>query len=210
MQESTPSENPIATIYGKKKSRAVRCLWAMEEMGLEYRHIPIDQDAGENRTAEYLALNPSGKVPTLVEGSFVLTESMAINLYLAGKKPGLLLPSEPLQEAAALQWTLWAVTEPEFHLTNIVREFRRGEDRVDQSRVADSLEALEATTHVIETHLAKGSSYLLGKHFSIADLNTASVLCYFGLVGFELEDFPLTQAWLNRCLARPAWKKLQD
>ncbi len=210
MQESKPSETPTITIYGGKKSCAVRCLWMAEEMGLRYQHVPIDHKTGENRTTEYLSINPSGKVPALVEGDFILTESMSINFYLAGKKPGLLLSTEPLKKAAALQWTLWAVTEPESHIISIVREFRRGEGRVDQGRVADSLEALAATTHAIETHLAKGRYYLLGEHFSIADLNVASVLSYFDLVEFTLEDFPNTEAWLNRCLDRPAWKKLQD
>jgi glutathione S-transferase len=210
MQESERAETPTLTIYGKKESCTSRCLWMVEEMGLEYRHIPIDHKTGECKTAEYLAINPGGKIPSLVEGDFVLTESMSINFYLAGKNPGLLLSNEPLQRAAALQWTLWAVTEIESHVINIVRELRRGEGRVEQDRVTGSLQALAANTHVIETHLTKGSTYLLGEHFSIADINAASVLSYFGLVGFTLEDFPMTEAWLSRCLTRPAWQKLQD
>jgi glutathione S-transferase len=197
-------------IYGKKKSRAMRCLWALEELGLPYEHVSIDHEQGENRSAAYLGLNPSGKIPTLVDGEFVLTESMAINLYLAGKARTELLPADPRQLAAVMQWTFWAVSEAEFHILNIVREFRRGEGKVDQQRIADSQASLAATLSVLEIHLQKGQPYLLGAEFSMADLNTAAVLCYLGLVGFKLEHYPRTSAWLNLCLARPAWKKLQD
>jgi glutathione S-transferase len=197
-------------IYGKKKSRTMRCLWALEELGLPYEHVPIDHEKGETRAAAYLGLNPSGKVPTLVDGDFVLTESMAINLYLAGKAKTELLPSNPRQLASVMQWTFWAVSEAEFHVLNIVREFRRGEGKIDQHRIADSLASLAATLSVLEIHLQKGHPYLLGEQFSMADLNAAAVLCYLGLVGFKLENYPLTAAWLDLCLARPAWKKLQD
>jgi len=197
-------------IYGKKKSRAIRCLWALEELEIPYEHVVIDQDAGDNRTPDYLALNPSGKVPTLAEDGFVLTESMAINLYLADKKPSALLPGTPQERAAVLQWTFWAVTEAEYHVTVIVREFRRGEGRIDQSRVADALAALGSTVNVLELHLQKSGDYIVGDRFTMADLNAASVLCYLGLLGFDMEPHPLTNAWLKRCLARPAWVRLQD
>jgi glutathione S-transferase len=195
-------------IYGKKKSRANRCLWALEEVGLPYEHIPTDQDSGENRTPEYLAINPSGKVPTLVDGDFVLTESLAINLYLAGKKPEL-LPSTPRATASMMQWTLWAATEPEYQLTMIVREMRRG-DAKDPQRIAAATEGLRACLKTLETHLAKGTSYILGDTFTIADLNVASVLCVVGMMGVTLDAYPAIDAWMKRCLSRPAWLKVQS
>lgn len=196
-------------IYGKKKSRTIRCLWALEELGLAYEHIPIDQEAGENHSPAYLALNPAGKVPTLVEGDFVLTESMAINLYLASREPGKLLPAEPHKMAKVLQWTLWAASEAEFQLITILKEFRRGEGQADQERVNAALAALGTTIKVLEGHLSEGGPYLLGNEFTMADLNTAAVLCYLGMMGFKIHSYPASAAWLERCLERPAWRKLQ-
>ncbi len=80
-------------IYGWKRSRVVRCMWTMEELGLQYEQIPLNPNEGQTRTPDYLALNPQGKIPTLVHDDFVLTETMAINAYLASSFPGSLWPS---------------------------------------------------------------------------------------------------------------------
>ena len=69
-------------LYGLAASRAFRSVWAMEEVGVEYEHVPTHFGA-EAKTPEYLAVNPNGRVPALVDGDLVLFESMAINLYLA-------------------------------------------------------------------------------------------------------------------------------
>ena len=123
-------------IYGWKRSRAARCMWVMEEMSLDYEQVPLNPHAGETRTPEYLALNPSGKIPTLVHDDFVLAESMAINWYLASSFPGTLLPRDPRHGAKIQQWTLWAITELEPPVVAIMREGRRpqGTDRWRQDR----------------------------------------------------------------------------
>jgi len=197
-------------IYGKKESRAVRCLWALEELGLPYEHVSIDSDGNENRTAAYLALNPSGKIPTLVEDDFILTESMAITFYLASKKPGMLMPSDLKQQATAWKWSLWAATEAEFHISLIVRELRKTSESADQKRISESMNNLSATLLVLESHLEQGGDYLVLDSFCIADLNTASVICYLDMIGFKREPFPKTSAWLERCLSRPAWLAVQN
>ena len=98
-------------IYGWKKSRAVRCMWVLEELGLEYEQIPLNPHAGETRTPEYLALNPAGKIPTLVHDGFVLSETVAINWYLASSFPGTLLPADRQAQAQTQQWTSWALSD---------------------------------------------------------------------------------------------------
>src|SRR5262249_18731948 len=75
-------------LYGSPRSRAMRCLWMLEEMGEPYQLIEKTTRTDELQTAEYLRLNPNARIPTLVDGEFVLWESMAINLYLAQKYDG--------------------------------------------------------------------------------------------------------------------------
>jgi glutathione S-transferase len=208
MTNDMPDNLPTITIYGKNLSRAVRCLWVLEEMGLEYRQVPIDPEKAENQTPEYLAINSSGKIPALVEGDFVLTESMAINLYLAAKKPGVLLPDDPQDLARVYQWTLWAVTEVENYVTLAVREMRQG-DTADQASINDNKQAVSSSLPTLEGHLEGAGDYLLGDVFTLADLNTASVMCFLPMIGMGLDGFPKTAAWMQRCLGRDAWKNLQ-
>ena len=75
-------------LYGNPRSRAMRCMWMLEEMGAPYRLIEKSTRAEDLQTAEYLRLNPNARIPTLVDGDLVLWESMAINLYLAQKYEG--------------------------------------------------------------------------------------------------------------------------
>ena len=80
-------------IYGIGASRASRPLWLLEELGEPYELVRCDYRDGGTRTAEYLAINPNGHIPTLVDGEIVVWESMAINLYLVRKFGGPLAPA---------------------------------------------------------------------------------------------------------------------
>jgi glutathione S-transferase len=93
-------------IYGAARSRGLRTLWMVGELGLEYEHLDYAPRSPQTRTPEYLALNPNGAVPTIDDDGFVLSESMAINFYLA-KKHGKLYPADAKNEALAWQWSLW-------------------------------------------------------------------------------------------------------
>ena len=95
-------------LYGTPASRAMRSIWAAEEVGVDYELIPTSF-LEESKTSEYLAINPNGRIPALVDGDLVLFESMAINLYLAKTYGGKLYPGNPHDEARALQWTIEAV-----------------------------------------------------------------------------------------------------
>ncbi|MBV8450925.1 MAG: glutathione S-transferase, partial [Deltaproteobacteria bacterium] len=94
-------------IYGTWLSRAARPLWAAEELGLKYEHIPTSFRGG-TRTPEHLKLNPNGRIPVIDDDGMIIWESMAINLYLAqkyGKAP--FWPSHAEARAHALQWSFW-------------------------------------------------------------------------------------------------------
>ena len=104
-------------LYGTRMSRAARSLWALEELGLKYEHVPLNTQ-GDSRKPEYLKVNPNGHVPALEDDGQVFCESMAVNLFLAekyGKAP--LRPSSVADHGHAYQWSLWAMTEERLRVT---------------------------------------------------------------------------------------------
>lgn len=193
------------TIYGKKQTRAGRCLWVLEELGLAYDHVPTDAFAGEARTAEHLALNPMGKVPVLDDDGYVLTESVAIGAYLAMRQPTPLWPDDAKARAEILRWSSWVTTEVEFHFTTAVREMRRAAP--DQARIAEAMAALPPVLAVMEQRLAE-SAFLAGDAFTLADINVAFILAGLS-TRIDMAPFPATARWLETCLARPAWQRVQ-
>lgn len=197
----------MLTIYGTRPSRATRCLWALEELGLPYAQVKV----AEPKSPAFGRLNPMRKVPVLVDGEFVLTESVAITAYLASLQPGPLLPADPRSRARIDQWSSWAITEVEFHFTIMVREIRRAGQAggaPDAALVAACIANVVETLGALETHLAAGNAYVAGDAFTIGDINTA-----FPISGIapriDMAAFPAIADWLARCMARPAWARVQ-
>jgi glutathione S-transferase len=196
----------MITLYGTPASRTFRCLWMLQELGLEYEHIPTNF-VGENKQPDYLALNPNGRIPTLVDGDTVLWESMAINLYLAKKYGGALWPEAEADRAQAVQWSFWGITEIEPHLMAIlIHRIMLPEDK-RQPELADAGERdIARPLKVLEAHL-DGRNHLLGGDFTIADLNVASVLAMAAMVGLDLSAWPRVEAWLASATGRPSMEK---
>src|SRR5580692_3088233 len=93
-------------IYGIARTRAFRALWVAKELGLDYQHLPIEIGGDGAKSAEFLAINPNGRLPVIVDGDFVLFESLAITLYLAKKHGiGTLYPAKVEDEGKTWQWT---------------------------------------------------------------------------------------------------------
>ena len=107
-------------LYGNPRSRAIRCLWMLEEVGQPYQLVEKSTRADDLQTAEYLRLNPNARIPTLVDGDLVLWESMAINLYLAQKYEGPMHCRDAAVFGVAAQWSFWAVLEIEHLLLNVL------------------------------------------------------------------------------------------
>ena len=99
-------------LYGISGSRALRSIWAMEEVRVEYEQVATNFSA-DSKAADYLAINPNGRIPALIDGDLVLFESMAINLYLAKTYGGALYPDNAADEARANQWSVWGISEIE-------------------------------------------------------------------------------------------------
>ena len=188
-------------IYGIARTRAFRALWMAEELGLDYRHVPIEIGPAGARKPEYLAINPNGRLPAIEDDGFTLWESLAITLYLA-KKHGQLYPTTLESEARAWQWSLWAVQEVDRGV-NIwsLHAVRLPPQERDSQRRAEALKVLEAPFKVLEGALA-GRPYLLGEEFTVADLNVAAVISR--AVDMDLSATPRLARWLERCLERPA------
>ena len=192
-------------IYGPSASRASRALWIVHELGIPFEHVAVEMK--DLKSAEYLKVNPNGKVPTLVDGDFKLFESMAINLYLAEKhgKDGF-FPASAEDRALCTQWSFWGMTEIEKSLlTVLIDMFMTPPDKKKPEAVAEALKALPKPFGVLNGAL-EGRDYLLGSTFTVGDLNLASICSWAKPIKYDFSPFPNVQAWLDRCLARPAYK----
>jgi glutathione S-transferase len=190
-------------IYGTSMSRTGRVLWAAEETGVKYEHIPTS--VADAKSPAHLKLNPNGHIPVIDDEGFILYESMAINFYLAakaGKSP--LWPEAIKDRALANQWSYWAMLEVEPHLVTLLQQrMFLPPDQRNEKVAAAAAEAMKPPLKVIEQHLSN-RDYILGKEFTIGDLNVASVWMLGTIVGFDFSSAPKTQAWMTKCMSRPA------
>lgn len=192
-------------IHGSARSRALRTLWMTFELGIPYEHNDLLPRSPGTKTPEFLALNPNARVPVIDDDGFVLYESMAINFYLAKKHNSPLWPSDPKQEALALQWSFWETDRLDRQLVNYVNhtsglpEARRDKSVADAAW-AEVVPAMDALNGVLSK-----TRWLAGPDFSLADLNVAGAL-YRGL-SMDLTRWPAVQDWLARCWNRPAAKQ---
>ena len=187
-------------------------MWMLKELGVAFDHVPTPFTDGSTHTAEFLAINPNGRVPVLVDDGQPLFESLAINLYLARRFGGPLCPRTLTGEGRALQWTLWAATEVEkplllaaANLMLFAEPDRRGDE------LAVMLHKLDRPFKVLDAELAE-RPYLLGSKFTVADLNVSAVLTLGVIAGVPLATYPNLSDWLERCIERPAaadWKPIK-
>ena len=196
-------------LYGVPRSRTMRPLWMLEEIGLPYENVKVSF-VNETRAPGFLKITPNGHSPVLQDGDLTLWESMAINLYLARKYDKGLWPKRVEDEGRAFQWSLWAMTELEEPVLTALlhRMFYPAEQR-DPKKGDEAAERFKTPLGVLNGALA-GKQYLLGDAFTVADLNVASVFSWAPLGGLDLGPAPDAQAWLGRCTARPAFARVQQ
>ena len=193
-------------VYGVAQSRAARTLWMVEECGIPYEHVAT-HFAKDTKSDEFKAINPNARVPVIDDDGVIVWESMAINLYLAKKYGGELAPKNPTEEAHANQWSFWVMTEVEKPLLNALfaRSGMMGMTK-DEAQAMKYFEELRRPLDVLNAHLAK-HEYVLGKRFTVADINVAGVLKWAMAGRFSLTDWPKVEAWLGNCAERPAAQK---
>ncbi len=200
----------MIAIYGSPKSSAGRCYWALEETGVPYERVPVSFDDKEHRSPDFLALNPNGKVPVLVDGELVLWESLAINRYLAEVYKPALLGDDPAERALIDQWSIWSQVQYQppvielFIQLTFVPEGRRSQAVMDKARA--KIGPLNA---LLDAQLSK-TGQIVGDRFTLADLNVASVALLNRPLGIDISQHGHLSDWLGRTLARPAKQRVDS
>ncbi len=181
----------------------MRAVWGIEEVGIDYQHVPTNY-AAESKAADYLAINPNGRIPALIDGDLQLFESMAINLYLAKRYGGGLYPANAADEARAWQWSVWAISEIEpLQMQIVIQMLFTPEEKKNPKVIPGATKGLQRPLKVLDAALA-GRDWLLGNAFSVADLNVASVMHLMKNIQFDYSAHTNVQRWADACYARPA------
>ncbi|MCB1487978.1 MAG: glutathione S-transferase family protein [Bauldia sp.] len=199
------------TLYDNSFSpNALRTRAVAYELGLPIELVSIDLRGDERTTDDYLALNPNAKVPTLVDGDFVLWESRAINAYLAGLAPESgLYPHDPRERAIIDQWSYWQAIHlgPAMQKLAMERYFKKkyGFGEPDPAAIEKAEKDVDQFLRVLEDDL-KDKDWVAGR-LSIVDFAVASTFVFRKEAGISLADFPHVVAWIERVEARPSWRK---
>ena len=190
-------------LYGYPQTRSVRVAWALEEAGAEYDYQLINLRNGDHKKPEFLAINPCGKIPSLVDGGQAISESAAICTYIAEKFPAAkLIPTEAKARAEYFQWLFFVVAELEVHLWTAAKHDRiLPEDKKVPAVVSTSFWEFDKAAAILSAHL-QGKAYLAGEQFTAADIVCVSVLHWAHHVKIKLDDTLL--AYMNRLSERPA------
>ena len=189
---------------------ALRVRAVAAELGIELDIIEIDFRKGEHKTASYLALNPNGKVPVLVDGDFVLWESRAINGYLASLKPEHgLYPDDAKKRALIDQWSYWQAIHLGPAMQRVaferVMKSKFGMGEPDENTIAAGLKEVDQFLPVLDANL-KDKEWVAA-NLSIADFAVGSTFVYRVPAGISLDKAPHVLAWIDRLEARPSWQR---
>jgi len=197
------------TIWGRPNSVNVqKVLWCLAELDLPYSRIDAGMQYGRNTEADYLAMNPNGRVPTLVDGDFVLWESNSIMRYLcmAYGAASPIYPDAPRRRAAVDRWLDWTlstvqpVDRPVFWA--LVRTPREKRDMVQIQKDADA----EAEVWSVADRALATRSYIEGDAFSIADIALgAYARRWLGVEGIKRPALTHLDRWFARLAERPAF-----
>jgi glutathione S-transferase len=199
----------MITIYGSPKTSSGRCYWTLEEIGIEYQEKAINFKEKEHLSPEFLKLNPNGKIPALVDGDFVCWESMAINMYLCETYKPELLGKNSEAKGLSFQWSFWANGDLQTPLIeNFIQLVFVPEAKRDQSIIDKNLKKLPELFEMLDKNL-ETSKYLAGDEFTLADLNTASVVLITEAINLDLSKFKNLTNWLNTIKDRSAFKRYQ-
>jgi glutathione S-transferase len=157
-------------LYEFAPTRSIRARWTLQELDVEFEAVTINLIAGEQRSPAFLKINPAGKLPVLVDGDTVLTESIAIVLYLAEKYPDKgLIPIDLQERAQLMRWLLFTTTELEQPLWRISRHTAiYPEDKRLPAEVALARDDFAPMAKVVEEHMS-GRQFVVGDTVSVAD-----------------------------------------
>jgi glutathione S-transferase len=181
-----------------------KVIFLLEEMGIAYKREDYGRQFN-NTGGEYLKLNPTGKVPTLIDGDATIWESNTILRYLAAKNGSPLYPADPARRTEVERWMDWLLASLNTPYVAIFKEAKKAPGERAASWAADSKE-LAAQLELLDAHLSK-QPYLAGKELSIADIALGPIVARCLDFPIERADLPNLKAWRERIAARPAFKK---
>jgi len=187
----------------------VRALAA--HLGVPLEFVFVDLPKGDSHKPAFLALNPTGRTPTLVDGDFKLWETLAIMQYIAGKKTSSLWPNDTRTCADITRWQSWTLAHwnrdacvPLLFERFVKKMLNLGEP--DQAAIAKGADAFGKEAGMLDAHLAK-QKYLVGDALTIADFATASPLFYAEKANLPLQPYPHIRDWFARVSALPCWRE---
>ena len=183
-------------LYWSPRSRSFTALWLMEETGQPYERVLTDISKGEQRKAEYLAINPMGKVPALKDGEVTLAEAAAICAYVAERHPEAKL-APPLGDPMRAKFLYWLFFAPGCIEPAMVQIATK----IEMNSVAAGWGDAQRVFDVLDAALAKGG-WILGEHFSAADIVIGSAL------NFSVRLFKMVPSRPPRStpISRAAWR----
>ncbi len=197
-------------ILGRLSSINVqKVVWCADELGLKYERSDVGGTFGGNKTAEYLALNPNGLVPTIDEDGFILYESNAIVRYLAGTySKGTLLPDDPRRRADVDRWMEWLSTS----LVPAMRDafwqlIRTPEEKRDRAVVEKSRADCERLMVILDAQLA-GRDYVTDNGFTTADIVVGCAAHRWLHLPLERTPRPNVERWYTRLKSRPGSRQV--
>lgn len=198
-------------LYGFPPSPNTRKVQAVAvHLGIPFEFEFVDITKGQARTPQFLALNPGGRTPVLVDGDFKLWESNAIMQYLASRKKNTLWPEDDRARADIARWQFWQVAHWHegcggFLWENLVKKLLLGQE-TDAAALKRAEEAFHRDAPLLEGHLVN-RQYLVEDTLTLADFAIASYLQYAVPAQLPLESYKNIQAWYSRIEALPAWRE---
>jgi glutathione S-transferase len=190
-------------LYEFAPTRSIRVRWTLQELAVDFEAIPVNMLAGENRSPTFLKINPAGKLPVLVDGDMVLTESIAIVLYLAEKyRDKGLIPTDLQQRAQLMRWLLFTTTELEQPLWRMARHTTiYPESKRLPGELALARDDFAQMANVLEDHMS-GRQFVVGDTATVGDFVLAYTLDWAKMAKV-LNGLPRLEAYLEEMYARP-------
>ncbi|HAD26865.1 MAG TPA: glutathione S-transferase [Alphaproteobacteria bacterium] len=198
----------MLTIWGRRNSYNVqKALWAADELALDYRHIDAGGDAGLIDTAEFLAMNPHGRVPVIQDGENIVWESHSVVRYLAATYGrGTLWAEDPGERARAEQWMDWTVATLEREVLAIFwRLVRTPADMQDKKAIAMHVANSARCYALLDDWLAE-REWLAGERFTMGDIPAGTTLYRYFEMEIDRPAIPNVRRWYARLSDRPAYQ----
>jgi glutathione S-transferase len=204
----------MITLHGSHRSpNTARVRWCLEEIGVSHTVAWVDLAKGEQKSPAYRAINPNGRVPTLVDGTFTIWESNAILSYLGDAYgQGSVVPPDVRGRGEVHQWLFWQSNDlgPALWAPWLMKfQAAVGRAVFNPDAFASAMEQARSTLALFEEMLGN-KVFVAGGAFSVADISLAGSVHLGALAGVEMARFPNLARWLSSMTSRPAFIKTHD